>query len=383
MQQYSEKNINQTQTTEKGGDLLQIKELLLTCLSRWYWFLLSVLICGAIAAFYILRTPPVYERSTEVQIKSEGQGKSMPGGIQSFNDLGIFRANTNVHNELQAFNSPDNMYEIVKILHLDMNYSIDGHFHKHTLYGRQLPVEVTIGGIEDSDEASFDLDLKGGNVTISNVKFNENEFGSSYAGKLNDSIKTPMGKVYVGKTNMFSSHENYPTIHVARTTAYATATRYLGAITAGLVNKESDVISISCKDVSSQRAEDILATLIDVYNSKWVKDKNQVTESTSEFIKSRLDLISGDLLEVDGGISSIKSANLTPDLGAAASLYMNQSAELSKEILDVNNKVFMAKHILNLVRQSPKNTIIPVYNQHQALLLPQVLLKFQRPLQVF
>ena len=110
MQQVNNPTSNAlTQNNENNNDLLQIKELLLGCLAKWYWFLLSVILCVGIAVFYILRTPPVYERSTEVQIKSEGQGKSMPGGIQSFNDLGIFRANTNVQNELRAFISPDNM----------------------------------------------------------------------------------------------------------------------------------------------------------------------------------------------------------------------------------------------------------------------------------
>ena len=349
---------------EKGNDFMQIKEFLYIFLGKWYWFLLSVIICVGIALFYILRTPPVYERSTEIQVKSEERGKSMPGGVQSFNDLGIFRSSTNVYNEMQAFSSPDNMNEIVRILNLDMNYSIDGRFHKHTLYGRNLPFQVTIGGIADNESVAFDLLVKGNHVSLSNLKYfddgDEVESKAEIKGNLNDSIKTPVGKIYVAPTESFLPTESYPTIHVNRSTIYATSRHYLGAINLGLVNKESDVLSISCRDVSPQRAEDILSTLIKVYNQRWVDDKNQVTESTSKFIKERLDIITGDLLEVDGGISDIKSANLTPDLGQAASMYMTQSAELSKEILDLNNKVFMARHILQLVQGSPKSTIIPV-----------------------
>ena len=127
---------------DKQNDLLQYRDMLFKCLSKWYWFVLSLLVCLGFATLYIMRKAPVYTRSMEIQIKSETQGKSMPGGVQGFSDLGIFRSSTNVNNELRAFQSPDNMNEIVRIMNLDMNYSVDGTFHDYTLYGRNLPAFV-------------------------------------------------------------------------------------------------------------------------------------------------------------------------------------------------------------------------------------------------
>ena len=94
-----------------------------------------------------------------------------------------------------------------------------------------------------------------------------------------------------------------------------------------LSDEKSTVINLSIKDVSVRRAEDILNTLISVYNENWVKDKNQIAISTSMFINDRLGVIEGELGSVDENISTYKSENLLPDVQAASSLYLAQSSE--------------------------------------------------------
>lgn len=70
---------------------------------------------------------------------------------------------------------------------------------------------------------------------------------------------------------------------------------YLNRLQVNLADKNADVISLSIKDVSTQRAQDILNTLIAVYNENWVRDKNQIANSTSVFINDRLRVIEGEL----------------------------------------------------------------------------------------
>lgn len=72
-------------------------------------------------------------------------------------------------------------------------------------------------------------------------------------------------------------------------------------------------------------------TLIEVYNEKWIQDKNQIAVSTSRFIGERLGVIENELGHVDENISNYKSEHLLPDVQAASSLYMSQSAENKKK----------------------------------------------------
>lgn len=50
---------------------------------------------------------------------------------------------------------------------------------------------------------------------------------------------------------------------------------YLNRLQVNLADKNADVISLSIKDVSTQRAQDILNTLIAVYNENWVRDRTR------------------------------------------------------------------------------------------------------------
>ena len=128
-------NNTQNQTQEES---VQLMDLLYKCLSKWYWFVISAALCLALAVFYVLKTPPVYTRSAEIQIKTNSRGQSISTDAE-ISQLGLFNTNTNVYNEIKAFGAKSLMQEVVKRLNLDMNYTTDGRFHDNVLYGRSLP----------------------------------------------------------------------------------------------------------------------------------------------------------------------------------------------------------------------------------------------------
>ena len=108
-----------------------------------------------------------------------------------------------------------------------------------------------------------------------------------------------------------------------------------------------------------QRAEDLLNTLIEVYNEKWIQDKNQIAVSTSRFIGERLGVIENELGHVDENISSYKSEHLLPDVQAASSLYMSQSAENKKEIQTLTNQLATAQFIRRELGGKEMNQPLP------------------------
>ena len=108
-----------------------------------------------------------------------------------------------------------------------------------------------------------------------------------------------------------------------------------------------------------QKAEDILNTLIEVYNEKWIQDKNQIAVSTSRFIGERLGVIENELGHVDENISNYKSEHLLPDVQAASSLYMSQSAENKKEIQTLTNQLATAQFIRRELGGKEMNQPLP------------------------
>lgn len=357
-----EKNIETT--TEGVENNLNVKDILFLCLSKWYWFVISLALCLGVATYYLLTTPPVYSRTASILIKESGRRGS--GGVESqFSDLRVFNVNTNVNNEMRTLMSADLMATVVKRLGLEINYYTDGRFHKQTLYGRDLPIIVNTCDIPDKSSFKFDFDLKPeGKFTITNFTVADSVFKSlTINGSLNDSIITPAGVMmimpnlaYTGQLSAFDK-----TIFVNKSSLASATSLYLGGLSVRQVNEESNIIDLSDQDVSTQRAEDILTTLISVYNENWVMDKNQIAVSTSMFISDRLGVIEGELGNVDSDIAVYKSEKLMPDVAAAGSMAVQQANQAQQSIQNLNQQLYMARYVRNYLANSANNNdLLPV-----------------------
>ena len=180
-------------------DFIRIQDLFYLCLGKWRWFVVSLTVCLGIAGWYLLTTPPVYTRSASILIKDDSKGKSASGEMETFADFGLFTSNTNVNNEMGTLQSPDLMREVVSRLHLVMDYKVPGRFHRQTVYGRQLPVSVSISDLPENESAMFTLQLsEGGKVILSDIERNGESVGETeLRGNLSDTIPSSIGKIVV------------------------------------------------------------------------------------------------------------------------------------------------------------------------------------------
>ena len=143
-------------------DFIRLQDLFYLCLAKWRWFILSLAVTLGIATYYILTTPNVYQRTASLMIKDDSKSQGISSDVSSmFADMGLGNAKSNVNNELIAIQSPAVLLETGKRLKLDVDYAIDGAFHKEALYGGDLPVTVDFIGCTDDQSGSFQLQLKG------------------------------------------------------------------------------------------------------------------------------------------------------------------------------------------------------------------------------
>ena len=342
-----ENNVNNTQNQPQQEESVQLMDLLYKCLSKWHWFVISVVLCLGAALFYILKTPPVYTRSAEIMIKTNSRGRSISREGDAFSELGLFSTNTNVYNEIKALAAKSSMLEVVKRLNLDMNYTVDGRLHEYVLYGSNLPFTAEIVDIPEQTSASFDLDVAAdGTVSMSSFTYAGDalEKGAVLTGAFADTLTTPVGQVVIVPTVNYEA-KDYPTVHVRRSSYRSATSRYSSELSVSLADKMSQVVQLTVNDISIKRAEDILDMLVAVYNENWVADKNQIAVSTSMFINERLGVIEQELTDVDSDISNYKSQNLIPDVKAASSMYMTQSNSIKEEIQGLNNELYMTQYI--------------------------------------
>ena len=356
---------NNVNPRQQQTDYLRLQDLFALCIGKWKWFVLSLIVFVGLAVTYLLITPPVYTRSTSLLIKEDGKkgGSSFTSEMNAFAEMGLFSANTNVNNELISIQSPDLLLEVIRRLNLDVNYKTDGQFHKETLYGRTLPLKVEFKDLAYNDFSSFKINISKGKYYLSDFELNGDEVGNDTLILTNSKKETvtPIGKLIITKSPYFkeTAFEDM-NIYVSRTGLLASITNCKDKMTAALNDEKATIIDITYKDVSIQRAEEFLNTLISVYNENWVKDKNQIAVSTSQFINERLQVIESELGNVDSDISTYKSANLIPDIEAASQMYMNTANQANIQATDLNNQLYMARYIREHVNnKNSKDQLLP------------------------
>ena len=350
---------NNPTRNKQADDFIRIQDLFYLCLNKWYWFVISLVITVGVAVVYLLTTPPVYTRSASLLIKEDSKGNSISDATGVLGDIDLFQTSTNVNNEMQSLQSPAVMLDVVKRLHLDISYYTDGGFYKKVLYGRTCPYQVSFDDLQDNEGIAFTIfPDQEGQVRLSDFSRDGKDMEGEVTATLNDPADTPVGKLTIKSTNDSTVYD--APVYVSRI-GYQDATRdYSSNLSVILNDEKSTVINLSFKDVCIQRAEDVLNTVIAVYNENWIKDKNQIAVSTSQFISERLGVIEQELGNVDENISSYKSEHLLPDVQAAASMYMAQSSETNAQILALNTQLSMARYIRNyLTNATSKNQLLP------------------------
>ena len=338
---------------------MSIRDIWNLCISHWKWFVLSVIVCLAAAAFYILKTVPVYSRSSSVLIKEDRRSGSVSADIASaFSDLGVGQTWVNVSNELVNFTSPDLLLQVVKNLNLDVNYVREGFFHDNTLYGSSLPVRVRFLDIPQNAGAALTVTpVDSVKVRLDGFVYQGEKVKDEFEAAYGDTVETAFGKIVVEPAE-YKGTFDFPVL-VTRAGFQAATRSCRSRLNAALNGKNTTVIDLTYRDVNTQRAEDVLRMIINVHNENWIKDKNQISISTNEFIAERLNIIEQELGSVDKTITSYRSAHRLPDFASAAQMDMQMSAEAGKQLMDLNNQLSIARYLQSDIRSAGNGALLP------------------------
>lgn len=334
---------------------LKVLDMLMVFLSKWYWFVICLIIALIACKAYLLFTPPAYTRQASILIKNETKGSEAVAGMTFLN------TNVDLNNELFALRSPKIAEEVVRQLHLEVNYYNQGRFHEGVVYGSNLSIEVIPLDLNDNESAEFWLELKSDDsFVMKDFTRNGQEISAkAISAKVGQTINTPIGKIEVKKSG--ANFKQNIDLRIERVPVHYAINNCMKNLSISAESEMSTIINLKYEDQNPQRAEDILSTIISVYNENWVKDRNRMSVSTSEFIRDRLKVIEDELGSVDNDISSFKSANLIPaNANDVASIYVGQASSASAQSTELNNQLYMARYVRNyLTNEANKYNFIP------------------------
>ena len=342
----------------KGEQGVNLADVFLYLASKWKWFLLSVAVLGGLSWYHWAKSPLVYYRSATVIIK-DPSSKTSTAGLDRFDN---FINKVNVANEILQFRSKRLMREVVTRLHADVSYTVQDGLRRTELY-TSSPVAVRFPDASPEQPLGLTVTAKDkGHVQLNGFQgFGPSAEGRSLTVRLGDTVSVSPGlHVVVTATNDYGTGWQGRPVEVRKSPLDAVADRYRNSIGIQQEEEESSILTLSVKDNSAARAEDVLNMLITVYNEEAIKDKNQVAVNTADFINERLIIISRELGGVETELEDFKRTNLVVDLGATTGYTMGDAQKYGTEALELETQLRLAGYIKEYLTDPSKETgLIP------------------------
>ena len=346
--------------TGTNNEFSQILELFKKFLRAWHWFALCVIICIGLAAFYVKTTPKSYLRTAMVMIRDDRKSDF----ITTLDSRLLTNLNSNVKNEVEAFQSFTLIQDVVHQLNLTTNYYTQTRFKQVDLYD-QTPVIALFPDASENDAFSFQVQLKPDNaVALSDFKSQGNEINLEIQGALNEVIATPVGNVILSQTDYYGSQWYIEPFFISKSRLNSETASFAKKFKATLASRDNSIIKLDITDTNIKRAEDFLKTLIEAYNNSWMTDKNILAESVSQLIEERLTLTKMELDEIDMQLAHFKSQNLLTNVQTAGTLYLNQSNFLATRIMEVRTQISIIQNISNILdRDDGITALLPLNSE--------------------
>jgi capsular exopolysaccharide synthesis family protein len=274
---------------------MDLKEIIKTYSKHWKWFVISVLMALLLAFVFIRYSVPEYAATAKIQIIEDKNASSELSAFQDLNLLG--GAQSKILDEIEILNSRSNFLEVVKQLGLNVKVVVLGNVKNTELY-RDRPLNINFIAndslIHNSDFEFFvelSSDTTFGYSLERDSPLKIYSYGKNIPTKIGDIVLTP-------NLPYFSKYKGKK-IKISINPIFNVAEYYQTVISVAPTDEQSNIIDITLNDPITEKAIDIINTLIFAYNKNAIEDKIKVANTTSEFIDDRIALISNTLTSVD------------------------------------------------------------------------------------
>ena len=346
---------NKTNTKEDS-----INDIISGYTRYWFYFLISILLSGVLAAMFLRYANPIYSSSSTIIIKDEKSG----GGaaeLAALTDLSFFSnfSSSKIDSELTILESKTLIAAAVESLGLNVSYFNQGTFKTTELY-QYKPFVVKFSNVSQTQvvpqleikiqkNQRFSLLVVDTETTIENA-----QFGEIYSLPFADIVLLP------NQSNA-SLLESFieKNILVEYKTVESVASLFSLALELIHDGKNGEVVQLNLSSPKPLKAENFLNELVYQYNLDARKDKSQIAKKTAEFIDSRLEIITKELDTVERNKELFKTNNRLTDIDTEAALVLENSNEFSKRQVDLLANIEVVTSYLTYVQNTSPFELLP------------------------
>lgn len=341
-----------------------INALIKPYLSRWYWFIIGIVLAIVLAVLYIKTSVPVYNVRSAVLIKdakkSLGAGVGNMGVLEGLSGFGGMSTNS-IKNELEVFKTKKLARDIVEINHLQASIYSTSSIVKKELFGDTSPVIVHIVNEKKNKEfpkESFVISFEKGKILLRSKEYNFDQ-----AIEYGRSISLPFANIIITKNKFFDKEKAGDIgndLEVYFSTLEGAASGVQKLIQVDLADKDATIINLSVNYPQTDKAKKIINSLIDSYNKDAILDKNSEAQKTKEFIDQRIGKISVELGNVETEKERFKTDHKITDLMTEAKINLESSADARKKQLELDAQLELNNDLISYLNKQNSYQLLPV-----------------------
>lgn len=345
---------------KKQEDAFDLVGLLFEYLAKWKWFVLSILVAIAVAYYYIATIIPTYEVSASIYLSDENVGGGSTA-IAMGHDNPMLTKNYIDETEIEILKSRNNLIKIVDSLDLSYSYYTIGTVRDIPIYGtnavraeldsislRSLSSPITVLVDKSGDTYEFKISSTYGDIKEDKVFKTDT---------LPCIVETSQGTLTLFASEITNQLDKTQKIVITNPASVA------GALAESLriefAKNSSTILRITCSTPIVQQGKDIINALLAFYNQDIVIDKNRSAEQTEAFINERLQVISGEVEDVEQRLQQYRQDNNISNQDAQTQLNLSQQNVTANQLAEIDTQLDLIGSVENIIARQDDYQIIP------------------------
>ena len=308
----------------KNNAQVNLVDIFLFLLSRWWVFLLCALLCMGFAYYRYSKKPFYYRGAATVMIKKPADTRSSTLGNYS-----SLVNSVNITYEKMQFHSKELMRRVVLALDADIDYLLDIKLRDVELYDRS-PVRMMLIRSGNEDPAPFTVQVSPQSGTHIQLTWN----GTSRRVALGDTLSLDGRKMVFFPTPTYTGYLGGE-VKIVKNSLMGAVGRYLGNLQTEQFSTSTSMLSISLTDRSAQRACDIVNMLVEKYNEESILEKNRSALNTAGFINERIIAIQKELSGIEDEMVRFKQEEKMTSPYASAEEFLSAGRSYNQQIVQI------------------------------------------------
>lgn len=309
---------------------VNFRKIFLTIISKWYYFLITLILALICAFLYNTYTIPSYRVSATLLIDEKTKGSSISND-QLLEGFGLGEGMKNLDNQIMALSSGTLIGETLDELNFDIEYYYRRLKNKISLYPT-APIKIN-PEIADSlpKDIEFTFKYLNNNMFTLDAEITDN-FELHKQASFGENIKFPGASFRIeSMSDNWTSGKMNPNIYFIRHNREKLVDSYSSRLKVEPASRKGTIVRISLEGTNKTMDIDFLNKLIEIFLRNSLDKKNQEAVRTIAFIDDQLIDISDSLLITENKLQEFRSRNRVMNLSSQGQAIINQSMSLENE----------------------------------------------------